>query len=304
PRVGSRLTRVAVPALLALFCVGVAMAAPTGTGAAEPALSISIPAISDGVLALAQAPSGERVLLNGGPGTSSATALLGQYLRPWDRIVDLAVATDPREAYVLGLPRVLERYRTGVLLDSTAEYASAAHRHLRNTARRHHVARSVPQPGTEYVVGRTLRVEILGEPDLAGSAPATMSPPRSAPGGAAAPLTLRLRWGAFSLLVPGDLSPAEHRRLLAGAQALHSTAVLLTARATRDPNTAALLRAAEPELVIVQGELRAAPGTTSPPSFQPVPLGGDMPEPTWHFTAQGGPVRLEVSHGEYRIIRR
>ncbi|MGH2370926.1 MAG: ComEC/Rec2 family competence protein, partial [Chloroflexota bacterium] len=112
PAAGGMLPKLALGGLVALACVAWAMASPGEAAAQPPGLLVSIPAVADGTLALLRAPDGARLLLNGGPGTGSATTLLGEQLRPWDRTVDAVVLADPREAYVLGLARVLERYRT------------------------------------------------------------------------------------------------------------------------------------------------------------------------------------------------
>jgi competence protein ComEC len=294
------LPRLAFGSVLVLFCVAVAMAAPIHTDAATPEYTISVPAVVEGTLLLAQAPDGRRILVNGGPGTGSATALLGDYLRPWDRTVDVVVTADPREGYLMGLGRVLERYRIGLLVDAVDEYPTAAYRQLRDTAKRHAVRRLVAEMGSQIEIGSDFSLEILdGSAAPTSSGDGTPARAPSAGRAAPAPLALRLRWGNFSLLVPGDAAPAQLRQLLAGSHDLHSTVILLSARAMRDPNTPALLRAARPELVIVQGELRAT-GATPPAPLAPLPVATGEPEPTWHFTTTDGPLRLRVGQFGYR----
>jgi hypothetical protein len=255
---------------------------------------VSLPAIPSGTQALIRAPDGARVLLNGGPTTGSAVGLLGEQLRPWDRAIDLVVLSDPREAYVLGLARVFERYRVGAFLDAVDDYPSAAYRQARTAAGRAGVRRLRAELGTQIAVGRDLTLEILAPESDGRSAPDSDSAP--APG----TVTLRLRWGAFSLLIPAE--PAAGRRP-SGEALPASTAVLLSDRAARQPATPALLHAASPELALVQGTPPASPTPVRSPSapLQAPAPDADGPHPTWYRTADDGPIHLEVRPDGYRL---
>jgi beta-lactamase superfamily II metal-dependent hydrolase len=288
-------------ALTCLVCVVGAMASPLEAGSQPAGLALTAPAVQDGSLALVRAPDGARLLLNGGPTLDSAATLLGEQLRPWDRTIDVVVLADPREAHVLGLQRVVERYRVGLLLDGADTYPSAAYRQLRETARRRGVRRLQAEPDTEIAVGRSLVLEVL----LAAT-------PRQAAAGASPeqpvsadrspePLALRLRSADFSLLLPGDQPADRLEDLLAAGHPLASTVLLLTDRASRSPAAGDHVQAAGPELVVIQGAPWAPPSsprTVSAPAFD-----ADS-APTLYRTVVDGTLRLEARPDGYRILGR
>jgi hypothetical protein len=133
----------------------------------------------------------------------------------------------------------------------------------------------------------------------------TVTPLRSAPrsstsngpnatsaSSAAFPIPLRLQWGSFIALLPGDATPAQLRALLAADDDLRATVLILPERLLRAPETARLIAAADPELILTQGE----PSTDPPPDT-------DLPT-AWHRTSLDGPAHLRVyPDGTYRLVR-
>ena len=73
-----------------------------------------------------QTPSGQQVLIDGGPDNTVLERLAGRML-PWDRTIDLVILTHPEKDHVAGLIEVLKKYEvkqvlwTGVVKD-TGEY--------------------------------------------------------------------------------------------------------------------------------------------------------------------------------------
>ncbi len=301
------LPRLALAALGVLACAGWAMACPATVGD-QPRLVASVPAIAEGSLAMIRAADGARVLVNGGPAAGSAATLLGEQLRPWDRTIDVVVLADPREPYVLGLPRVLERYRVGLLLDAADDYPTAAYRRVREVAGRRGIRRLPADVASEIAVGRHLIVEVLGletegAPSLSGPAAEVGEPTRSR---GAQPPAIRIRSGDFSLLIFPDAAVARQNRLLSGGVAVQSTVLLLTERTARAPAGVSLLRAVSPELVVVQGNPRSASPAPAGAAPQPeAPEGEPAPgRPGWHRTAVDGPARIEVRGAAYQVLGR
>ncbi len=320
PAGGASLPVALLGVLLALAVVGWQMVDPGAALAARPTLLFSVPAVADGTLALLRAPDGARVLVNGGPGAGSATSLLGEQLRPWDRTVDTLVLADPGEASLLGLPRVLERYRVGVLMDAAPGYPSgepsASYRQVLETARRRGVPRLRVAPGSAFAVGAAVRLEVLD-----------VSPPPGTPAGPLGAVTegraagdtnraylpaWRLCWGDFTVLIPGDGrpgaetagGPADRWAALPGAaRPRQSTVLLLTERTAYDPAVARLVGDVRPEVVVVQGEPRAGsmPARSATKEIVRPP---DSGAPYWHFTASDGPLRLEARPGAIRVVGR
>ncbi|MDO8592617.1 MAG: ComEC/Rec2 family competence protein [bacterium] len=64
---------------------------------------------------LIKAPSGQNILIDGGP-DKSAVKRLGENLPWWDKRIDLMILTHPHDDHVTGLIDVLKRYSVGKIL--------------------------------------------------------------------------------------------------------------------------------------------------------------------------------------------
>lgn len=83
-------------------------------------LTVSVLAVGQGRSVFIDAPSGRQVLIDGGP-DGSVLRRLGGVMPPWDRSIDVVVATTPEKTAVNGLIDVLQRYRAGMVLQSGIE---------------------------------------------------------------------------------------------------------------------------------------------------------------------------------------
>ncbi len=69
--------------------------------------------VGQGDAILVTGPTGGRLLVDGGPDPDRLLVALDGRLPPWDRRIDLVVATHPHEDHVAGLALLLGRYRVG-----------------------------------------------------------------------------------------------------------------------------------------------------------------------------------------------
>ena len=63
-------------------------------------------------------PSGQQVLVDGGPSPSDLTSALGKEMPFWDRSIDLVIMTHPDADHISGLVEVLDRYEVDGWLDN------------------------------------------------------------------------------------------------------------------------------------------------------------------------------------------
>jgi competence protein ComEC len=108
--------------LIALSLVGQAVVA--GTWFAPHKLAVWIFDVGQGDAIFIDAPN-KQVLIDGGP-NDAILEKLASVLPPWDRSLDLVIATHPHADHVLGLDAVLERYSVGQIVDDGLAYDSAA----------------------------------------------------------------------------------------------------------------------------------------------------------------------------------
>lgn len=112
--------RQAAPRLLAL-ALGVIFVASSAASAraANPrnALRIAILDVGQGDAVLVEIGA-RRMLIDGGPNPSRLAAELDRLVPPWDRRIDLLVASHPHEDHLAGLPPLLDRYRIGTVVSA------------------------------------------------------------------------------------------------------------------------------------------------------------------------------------------
>ncbi len=73
--------------------------------------------VGQGDAFLIEFPTGEQLLVDGGP-DDSVLSTLGGVLPPWDRTLDAILLTHPDADHVTGLISVLDRYRVGTVYES------------------------------------------------------------------------------------------------------------------------------------------------------------------------------------------
>ncbi len=83
---------------------------------ARAELSVTFLDVGQGDAALIEGPSGQRVLVDGGPSGEVLSDALGRVLPFYDRRIDLVVLTHPQADHLAGLPVVLDRYSVGAVM--------------------------------------------------------------------------------------------------------------------------------------------------------------------------------------------
>lgn len=85
--------------------------------------------VGQGDAILIEAPSGNQLLVDGGPDKSVLSAL-GKVLPFYDRKIEVIVATHPDQDHIAGLNYVLDRYSVGGILEPGVSAETAAYQNL------------------------------------------------------------------------------------------------------------------------------------------------------------------------------
>lgn len=104
------------------FLIGQALYA--GTWLKSDRLAVWVFDVGQGQAIFIDAPK-MQILIDGGPSDVVLEKLAG-VLPPWDKSIDLMIATHPHADHVIGLSAVLERYEVGQVVDSGLNYPEAA----------------------------------------------------------------------------------------------------------------------------------------------------------------------------------
>ncbi|MDP2952709.1 MAG: ComEC/Rec2 family competence protein, partial [Chloroflexota bacterium] len=180
-----------LPALAALIIWLAALSLPDGR------LHVYFLDVGQGSATFVRTPSGQNVLIDGGPGSRAIDLGLGRALPFWDRGIDLAVLTHPHDDHVTGLAEVLRRYRVGQVLEGEQAADTPNYQEWRKLLKEKGITRTVAHAGQEVRLGQEVKLEVLHPPvdPLLGTA-------SDADNNA---LVLRLSYGQVSFLLAADL---------------------------------------------------------------------------------------------------
>ncbi len=214
-RVGEAL-RILVRPTVGFAAIGVLLAALTLATLPDGRLHLVVLDIGQGDAILITAPSGETVLIDGGPDPDLLLRRLGERLPWWQRRIDVMVLTHPHEDHVAGLVAGLERYRVRLILDGGRDYPNPSYHRFIELARE--------EPGGHLVAARAgQRVRLDATTVLTVLYPRADDVAGQLPDGDInnASVVALLRSGGFTALLTGDAeAPVEamlaERGLLTG----------------------------------------------------------------------------------------
>lgn len=189
-----------------------------------------------------EAPTGEQMLVDGGP-SHVVLEKLGRAMPLFDRTIDVVVLTHPDADHIAGLVGVLGRYRVKKLLLTGVTKNTAVVREFWRVARERKVSAEFVRRGSVVHLSSDVAYSVLFPTDEWLAKKKLDTNDTSVIG--------RLDYRAFSLLLPGDASEKEEAGLLATQQALSSTVLKVGHHGSRTSTTEALLDAVRPSIAII-----------------------------------------------------
>ncbi|MCR4325373.1 MAG: hypothetical protein NUV59_01020 [Patescibacteria group bacterium] len=207
-------TKILGVVVLTLFVVAILVWSAVFAADHRGVLTVSFLDVGHGSSVYIVAPSGRKVLIDGGP-DSSVLRKLSAESPWWSRSLDVVVSTSPDKDSSTGLVDILRRYRVAVILRSNVRGTDSASRALLGAID------AAESRGAKVVGAKRGQVFELGDGAYLG----ILSPDREATGvGASAGcVVMRLTYGATSFMLPCDASQALERYLAyLDADALHA----------------------------------------------------------------------------------
>jgi competence protein ComEC len=207
----------------------------------SPYLEVHVLDIGQGDALLIEFPDGTQVLVDGGP---DATVLheLAAVMPPFDRTIDMVIATHADADHIGGLPDVLARYDVATVVDSGG---------LKDSALFSVWADTIAAEGAEVMFADTVRELALG-----GGALTLLWPQENVAG---RPLTspneysvvAELRYGAFSMLLTGDIERWAESRLVQSGVLSDVDVLKVPHHGSKTSTTQGLLATTRPELAVI-----------------------------------------------------
>ncbi len=214
----------------------------------ERILKVAFLNIGQGDAILIEAPSGNQILIDGGPGRSVLREL-GKVLPFYDRRIDVVLATHPDADHIGGLPDVLEKYKVDLYIESGARHETKLFDALNSKIEKlsasngkAEIKKMEARKGMVIDLGRGARLEIL----FPVIDPSEME-------SNTASIVARLVYGENEFLLTGDSPIAIENYLVnyVGSQSLQSDVLKAGHHGSRTSTSASFVGAVSPQYVVI-----------------------------------------------------
>ncbi|MBE0415150.1 MAG: DNA internalization-related competence protein ComEC/Rec2 [Dehalococcoidia bacterium] len=229
-----------IPLLIIAILVWVAAAVAPESGK----LSVSILDVGQGDAILITTPSGQHILVDGGPSPEKVCLELGERLPFWERTIDLVVLTHAHDDHVTGLVEVLRRYEVKrVLYPEGIDYTSNAYSEWLGVIEEKGIDYTRAQPGQVIDLGGGATLEVLHPPveflegtesDIDNNG-----------------VVLRLKMGEVSFLLTADLYAEGELYLLDQGARLRSTVLKVGHHGSSTSTCPEFLAAVNPQVAVI-----------------------------------------------------
>lgn len=223
---------------LALAAVAVALWAILLSTEDDRRLTVHFMDVGQGDAILVEAPSGARLLVDGGPNPELLLARLGRSLPWWDRNLEALVLTHPQADHMNGLIEVARRYQVGLVIEGPATAESEAYRAWEALLAENRTERLRLAAGDRFQFGGVIG-EALGPDGLSGGNDNDRS------------LVLRLSYGVVSFLLPGDIEGPGETALLRAGLPLASTVLKVAHHGSATSTGRAFLDRVDPIAAVI-----------------------------------------------------
>ena len=266
-------------AMLGVPAAALAASAGLALWPSTPArLSVTVLDVGQGDAILVRTPSGQNVLIDGGPGGAVVRGLSENL--PWhDRTIDLLVLTHPQRDHATGLIDVLARYDVRRVLAGPGVAHGPTYKAWLAAVRDEGLDVETARQGLSLNLGDGVRIEVVG-PDAA------MAGDRESNNSAA---VLRLVWRDVSFLLTGDIEAKAERALLADGVDLRATVLKVPHHGSTMSSTPAFLVAVRPSVAVVSSGKDNAFGHPAPEVVRELAAYASV-----YNTADSGAVRFET----------
>ncbi|HTY81616.1 MAG TPA: DNA internalization-related competence protein ComEC/Rec2 [Dehalococcoidales bacterium] len=187
---------------------------------------------------------GYQVLVDGGPSPKAITLALGKEMPFWDRTIDVVVLTHPHQDHLAGLLEVLQRYDVGQVIYPHIDYDSPVYDQWKKVIAEKGIKSTAARAGETLTLGGEVKIEVLNPPEKLLTGTESDVDNNS--------VVLKVRDGAVSFLLTGDIMSEGERELIRGRAELSATVVKAGHHGSATSSTDALLAVVNPKAAVIE----------------------------------------------------
>ena len=208
----------------------------------EKNLSVSFCDIGQGDATFIQSPSGNQMLIDGGP-SKKVLSCISQGMSFWDRKIEFIVLSHPHVDHITGLIEVLKRYNVGQIIATDAAADSPEYKKWLSEIKEKNIPLEMAQNVSQI--------------DLGGNALADILYPKESFEGQKidnlnnTSLVLRLSYANVSFLFTGDAEKEEQEKLITNLQPLFSNILKFPHHGSKTALDENFLNAVSPKIAII-----------------------------------------------------
>jgi len=208
-------------------------------------LTVSFLNVGQGDAIFIDAPSGNQLLIDGGPG-KSVLRELSKVMPFYDRSIDVVIATHADQDHVGGLPDVLRKYKVNLFMESGVPGESSSYQELEKIVSS--TSSSEGEAGTKKLLARRGMVIDLGD----GAILQILFPDRDPAGMETnmASIVARLVYGENEFLLTGD-SPQTIEHYLISLGSLQSDVLKAGHHGSKTSTSAEFVSAVSPQYAVI-----------------------------------------------------
>ena len=211
--------------------------------------------IGQGDAIFIESPSGQQVLIDGGP-DNTVLQKLGEVMPFYDKDIDLVILTHPHTDHMVGLINVFERYEVKNIVEAKESYNSGEFKAWEEAVRNENANNLEAIAGKEIDLGGGAIITILHPfRSVAGTSP---SNPHDDV------VVAMLRYGEFEAILTGDMEAKVERRLILEGYDLDSDVLKAGHHGSKTSSSEEFLTAVSPEVAVIQVGAKNRYGHPSP----------------------------------------
>jgi competence protein ComEC len=123
-------------------------------------LKVTFLDVGQGDAALIESPTGNQLLIDGGPSKSILNAL-GRVMPFYDRTIDMILTTHPDQDHIGGIPEVIKNYSVGEYISNGATSTTGTFKELENEIKNNNIKTEIARTGEVIDLGGGAFLKIL-----------------------------------------------------------------------------------------------------------------------------------------------